>query len=148
MNVSDATKFEKTIIDALRRKGYKATPQRIAICSFALQSHDHPTAQQIYNQVQKDHPTVSLATIYKTLQVLQELNLVQEMGCLEGQARFDPLMSPHINLICSQCGEIRDLVDQEAQNVVMQVSTVGNFLALGQRIDIYGICNKCGRKSE
>ena len=50
-------------------KGYKATPQRIAICRIALYSREHPTAQSIYNEVKKVHPTVSLATVYKTLQV-------------------------------------------------------------------------------
>ena len=70
---------DASAIETLRKKGYKATPQRIAICQFALNSRDHPTAQQVYDQVKKIHPTVSLATVYKTLEVLKSLDLIQEL---------------------------------------------------------------------
>lgn len=58
---------DSSIIKALRGKGYKATPQRIAIGQFVLHNHAHPTAQRIYSEVRKVYPTVSLATIYKTV---------------------------------------------------------------------------------
>ena len=85
-------KSDASAIEALRNKGYKATPQRIAICRIALNSREHPSAQQIYNEVKKVHPTVSLATVYKTLQVLRDLDLVQELNFPKGQARFDSYM--------------------------------------------------------
>ena len=71
---------DTSIISALRRRGFRATSQRIAICRFALGSREHPTAQRIFTEVRKVHPTVSLATVYKTLQVLKELHLVQELA--------------------------------------------------------------------
>jgi Fur family peroxide stress response transcriptional regulator len=64
------------IIKALRGKGYKATPQRIAIGQFVLHNHAHPTAQRIYSEVKKVYPTVSLATVYKTVQILKEADLI------------------------------------------------------------------------
>jgi Fur family transcriptional regulator, peroxide stress response regulator len=75
MNASQ--KSDAATIEALRIKGYKATPQRIAICRIALHSREHPSALSIYDEVKKVHPTVSLATVYKTLQVLRDLDLVQ-----------------------------------------------------------------------
>jgi len=63
---------DSSIIKALRGKGYKATPQRIAIGQFVLHNHAHPTAQRIYSEVKKVYPTVSLATIYKTVQILKK----------------------------------------------------------------------------
>jgi Fur family peroxide stress response transcriptional regulator len=142
--MNDPQKSDAAAIEALRRKGYKATPQRIAICRFALHSRDHPTAQKIYDEVKKLHPTVSLATVYKTLKVLEELDLIQELNFPQGQARFDSYMKPHINLVCLQCGNIKDLDGLTTREILEKVAAVAEFAATGQRLDIYGVCQKCG----
>ena len=134
---------DASAIEALRRKGYKATPQRIAVCRFVLNSRDHPTAQQVYEQVKKIHPTVSLATVYKTLEVLKSLDLIQEINLPQGQARFDSYMKPHINLICLQCGNIVDLDETAAIEETRKVAAAAKFKPKGQRIDIFGICERC-----
>jgi Fur family transcriptional regulator, peroxide stress response regulator len=138
-------KSDAAAIEALRNKGYKATPQRIAICRIAIHSREHPTAQSIYNDVKKVHPTVSLATVYKTLQVLRDLGLIQELNLPQVQARFDPYLKPHVNLICQQCGKIEDLDDPTAREISERVSTATKFKPNGQRIDVYGICQKCSK---
>jgi Fur family peroxide stress response transcriptional regulator len=133
---------DASAIEALRSKGYKATPQRIAICRIVLNSRDHPSAKQVYDEVKKIHPTVSLATVYKTLAVLKDLNLIQEFNLPQGQARFDSYMKPHINLICLQCGSITDLDDNSMIEITRKVAAA-KFKPKGQRIDIFGICRKC-----
>ena len=138
-------KADASAIEALRSKGYKATPQRIAICRVTLHSREHPTAQRIYNEVKKVHPTVSLATVYKTLQVLRDLGLIQELNLPQVQARFDPYIKPHVNLICQQCGSIEDFDDPTAREISEKVSAAAKFKPNGQRIDVYGICQKCGK---
>jgi Fur family peroxide stress response transcriptional regulator len=134
------------IIEALRKKGYKATPQRIAIFRLAIRNRDHPSAQRIYGEVKALFPTVSLATVYKTLQTLSELGLIQELNFPQGQARFDSYMKPHINLVCTKCGNITDLDDLAARELVERVASAAKFTATGQRLDIYGICDKCRKK--
>jgi Fur family peroxide stress response transcriptional regulator len=136
-------KSDASTIEALRSKGYKATPQRIAICRIALNSKAHPSTQQVYDEVKKIHPTVSLATVYKTLEILKDLDLVQELNFPEGQARFDSNMNPHINLICLKCGIITDLDDKTIKEITRKVATTTKFKPTGQRIDVYGICQKC-----
>ena len=136
-------KSDASTIEALRSKGYKATPQRIAICRIALNSRAHPSAQKVYDEVKKIHPTVSLATVYKTLEILRDLDLVQELNFPEGQARFDSNMNPHINLICQKCGIITDLDDKTIKEITRKVATTTKFKPTGQRIDVYGICQKC-----
>jgi Fur family peroxide stress response transcriptional regulator len=138
-------KHETNAIEVLRTKGYKATPQRIAICRIAIHSREHPTAKSIYNRVKKIYPTVSLATVYKTLEVLRELNLIQELNFPEGQARFDSYIKPHVNLICLQCGDIEDLDDPTAKEISEKVSSSTKFKPGGQRIDVYGTCSKCSK---
>ena len=137
------SKSDVSTIEALRSKGYKATPQRIAICRIALNSRTHPSAQQVYDEVKKIHPTVSLATVYKTLEILKDLDLVQELNFPEGQARFDSNMNPHMNLICLKCGIITDLYDKKIKEKTGKVATTTNFKPNGQLIDVYGICQKC-----
>jgi len=136
-------KSDASAIEALRSKGYKATPQRIAICRIVLNSRAHPSAQKVYDEVKKTHPTVSLATVYKTLEVLRDIDLVQEINFPKGQARFDPYMNPHINLICLKCGTITDLDDITVKEIVRRVAAATKFKPTGQRMDVYGICQKC-----
>jgi Fur family peroxide stress response transcriptional regulator len=135
-----------SIIQALRSKGYKATPQRIAICKFALFSREHPSVQRIYREVRKTHPTVSLATVYKTLQILKESGLIQELDFPQNQTRFDACLKPHINLVCLRCGNIQDLDNPVAQELVKRVTAATKFIPASQRLDVYGICEKCSGK--
>jgi Fur family peroxide stress response transcriptional regulator len=141
-------KSDRAIIEAFRKKGFKATPQRIAICRFVLSSQEHPSVKRIYDEVKAIHPTVSLATVYKTLQILKELDQVQELGFPHGESRFDPNMKPHINLVCTQCGNIQDLDDRIAREIVERVTSVTKFTATEQRLDIYGVCEKCSKEAK
>jgi Fur family peroxide stress response transcriptional regulator len=141
--MSRSHKSDASIIETLRKKGYKATTQRIAICRFALRSRDHPNAQRIYDEVKKVHPTVSLATVYKTLRILTEQGLIQELDLPGSQAKFDSYVEPHINLVCLQCGRIQDFDDSAAREMVERVAAKAELTRTGQRIDIYGICKTC-----
>lgn len=140
-------KSDASAIEALRSKGYRATPQRIAICRIALNSRAHPSAQQMYDAVKKTHPTVSLATVYKTLEVLRNLDLVQEINFPKGQARFECYMKPHINLVCLKCGAITDLDDKTVEDITRRVAAATKFKPTGQRMDVYGICEKCSARA-
>jgi Fur family peroxide stress response transcriptional regulator len=146
--MSSIEKSDSAIIQALRKKGYKATPQRVAICRLALRSRDHPTAQRIYCEVKELQPTVSLATVYKTLQILTELDLIQELDFPEGQARFDSYVEPHINLVCLRCGNIRDFDEPAAREMVAKVAAKAEFTRTRQRLDIYGMCKTCRSRTK
>jgi Fur family peroxide stress response transcriptional regulator len=143
--MQNSQKTDTAIINALRSKGYKATPQRIAISKIALSSHEHPNIQKIYREVRKHHSTVSLATVYKTLQILQETGLIQELSFPQGQTRYDPYIKPHINLVCLQCGKIQDIEDSALNDLIQKVASNAHFTLTSQRVDIYGICNKCAK---
>jgi Fur family peroxide stress response transcriptional regulator len=146
--MSSSEKSDASIIDTLRKKGYKATTQRIAICRFALNSRDHPNAQKIYAEVKKVHPTVSIATVYKTLQILTEQGMIQELDLPESKARFDSFMEPHINLVCLRCGNISDVEDPTAREMVARVAARAEFTRTAQRLDIYGICKACRSRTQ
>lgn len=148
MNVMSVSQLsnDSAIIKALRTRGYKATSQRIAICRFAFDNRDHPTAENIYREVKRLHPTVSLSTVYNTLQVQKELHLVQELAFAQSETRIDSNIAPHVNVVCLRCGSVSDLDDRAVREVVARTAARTKFTATGQRFDIYGICEKCGRK--
>jgi Fur family transcriptional regulator, peroxide stress response regulator len=146
LHMQEPKKSVASIIQTLRSKGYKATPQRIAICKFALLSREHPSVQRIYSEVRKTHPTVSLATVYKTLQILRESDLIQELYFPNDQTRYDPYLEPHINLVCSRCGKIQDLADPIVPELIKRVATVAKFIPTSQRFDVYGVCEECSSK--
>jgi Fur family peroxide stress response transcriptional regulator len=141
--MQEPKKSVASIIQTLRSKGYRATPQRIAICKFALFSREHPSVQRIYSEVRKTHPTVSLATVYKTLQILRESGSIQELDFPYDQTRYDPYLEPHINLVCSKCGNIQDLDDLSVKELVEKITSKAKFAPTSQRLDVYGICGHC-----
>ncbi|HSD58131.1 MAG TPA: Fur family transcriptional regulator [Methanotrichaceae archaeon] len=145
--MDDPQKLDASVIKALRGKGYKATPQRIAIGRFALRSKDHPTAQRIYGEVKRIYPTVSLATVYKTIQILKEVGLIHELNLSQGQTRFDPDTHPHIHLICLGCGSIMDWEEPMVSEIMAKVAAA-NFSATGQSFDVYGYCQSCERTAK
>lgn len=131
------------LITVFRENGYKVTAQRLAICDFILSRKDHPTADHIYQNLKKQYPMISLGTIYKTLHLLKELSLIQELGFNEGSIRYDPDMELHINMICTECEKIHDYTCdnvKEMWNVI--ISEIG-VKPKGQRIDIYYKCEDC-----
>jgi Fur family peroxide stress response transcriptional regulator len=136
---------DQQLIKKLRSKGYKVTPQRLAICKLLLSSKNHPSADQIYQEVKKSYPTISLATVYFTLDLLKDLGLVQELGFSDRSSRYDPNISPHINVICPKCGKIYDYEAASVKKLWSQIVAEMSFTPLRQRLDIYAFCDKCSK---
>ena len=133
----------QSIIGFFREKGLKITSQRLAICNFILSRKDHPTAEKIYQELRNEYPTISLGTIYKTLHLLKDLGLIQELGFNEGSVRYDPDMELHINMVCSKCGIISDYKAEKVEKLWNAIISDLRIKPKGQRIDIYYECNNC-----
>jgi Fur family peroxide stress response transcriptional regulator len=145
--MQNGNKNDTLIIQALRSKGYKATPQRIAVCRIALNNKEHPNVEKIYKEVKKLYSTVSLATVYKTLHILKENQLIQELNMPQGETRIDPNTNPHVNLVCNKCGKIQDFstpdLKKHIQNVIMDTKFVPDTL----KVEVYGLCEMCSKKT-
>jgi len=131
------------LISFFREKGLKVTSQRLAICNFILSRKDHPTAELIHQELRNEYPTISLGTIYKTLHLLQELGLIQELGFNEGSVRYDPDMELHVNMVCSKCGKISDYKAENVEKLWGAIISDLKIKPKGQRIDIYYECDDC-----
>lgn len=133
---------KEEIAEVIRRHGYRATPQRLAIYEALHESGSHPTVQEIHQTVLETDPSVSLATVYKTLQLFVELGLAGEMGFRE-QTRYDPDVGYHVHLVCTNCGRIDDLHVDQLESFVSQIEEETEFEITGQRFDMYGLCSDC-----
>jgi Fur family peroxide stress response transcriptional regulator len=134
------------LISFLRKRGYRITPQRLAICEEVLSAKNHPSAEQIYNKVSNQHPSISLTTIYHTLEMLKDLNLIDELRFDSSTSRYDPNTSIHANIICQYCNEIRDYESQGLKKNWQRIISEIGLEPIGQRMDIYIVCEKCKKK--
>jgi Fur family peroxide stress response transcriptional regulator len=134
------------IVAFLKEQGYRVTPQRIAICEEVLSSKDHPSAEQIHRKISEQFPTISLTTVYNTLDMLKHLNLVDELGFDSSKARYDPNTSIHVNTICQICHRIQDFESAKIKKNWLRIVSEIGLDPVGQRLDIYFICEKCRRK--
>ena len=135
-------------VQILKNANLKATPQRLGVLKV-LNKHTHPTIDELYAEVKKDYPSISLATVYKNLNTLIEEKLAVEVSIPNQKSKYDIYEEPHIHVICEDCGEIEDLTYEEANLIEYQ-----NFLEkkLGTFIDRLSVsatiknCKKCREK--
>ena len=135
--------------EQLRKRGVRLTPQRLAIAETVINSTDHPTVQQIHERVQDHFPSMTLATIYSTLDVLESGGLIQQLPFAK-QSRYESNLEPHVNLVCVQCGNVTDATVGQETVVRLrdQISRLSNFQVAWQRVDFHGRCSRCVAANE
>jgi len=135
--------MEKKVTALLREKGFKVTPQRLAIYKVLANTKDHPSADMIFNQLQPLYPTMSLATVYKTVDILQEIGLVQILNTGEDSFRYDADVSSHSHVRCLHCGRVDDFHGVDSSEFVREVSRQTEYRLTGQQFYFYGVCPEC-----
>ncbi|MGC9348320.1 MAG: Fur family transcriptional regulator [Anaerolineae bacterium] len=132
------------LITKLRARGNRVTPQRIAILEVLIGSKNHPTVEKIYERVRVDFPTTSLSTVYKTVNLLKEMDEVVELGFGDDSSHYDGRTpDPHPHLICVHCHKIVDLELDALGDLPQQVAERTGYDIVSHRLDFYGICPKC-----
>ncbi len=129
---------------ALRSAGYRITPQRRVILQYLAATDVHPSARQIMQEVGKKHPKMSLATVYNTLGTLARTGLIKVLE-FEVENRVEANLSFHINLICTECQQIRDLLEDLTLSP-QEILTKTGFKVMDHRLEYYGLCEKCQEK--
>ena len=136
-------RFEE-LANKLREHGYRLTPQRVALMRLLAASDGHPSASHLYDRLQEQFPTTSPGTIYKTLNLLKDLDEVLELGFSDDDNRYDGNKPyPHPHVICVRCRKIMDLEIGIAQNLLQEAAQQSGFQIVSHRLDLYGICPDC-----
>ncbi|MCI5679252.1 MAG: transcriptional repressor [Bacteroidales bacterium] len=136
----------KEIAQTLREKGLKVTPQRIAVYNMLCNSHEHPNAEMIYKTLEPTNPTMSLATVYKTLDFFKQLGLVKELNVGEPSSRYDAVVQCHPHTVCKVCGQVEDLRIEALTEVTKKLVPDLDFDIECEQLILYGTCRECRRK--
>ncbi len=141
---SESRSRRSQMLEKLRARGFRVTPQRLAVLDVLSRSEGHPSVEAIYAKVHARFPTVSLATIYKTIAVLKEIGEVLELGFADRGNRYDGHRPyPHPHLICTRCGAIFDPDLSSLHDLTREVAAETGFQILTHRLDFFGICRDC-----
>jgi Fur family transcriptional regulator, peroxide stress response regulator len=146
--IEPQARFEQLLVK-LRERDYRLTPQRVELIRLIVTSDSHPSASRLYDQIKTRFPTMSLATVYKTLDLLKELGEVLEID-LRDDSHYDGNKPyPHPHLICTECQKIMDgELETAVKNIVRAVEHNFGFQILKHQLDFYGLCPDCQKKSK
>ncbi|MFH0914394.1 MAG: Fur family transcriptional regulator [Chloroflexota bacterium] len=136
---------EKKLSVALKKQGYKMTPQRRAVLNVVAASHSHLSPGEIHQQVRQEHPNIGVVTVYRTLEVLVELGLVCQVHA-GGSSRSYLLRRPaehHHHLVCSGCGTVVDFTYCEMKELEERLSHETGFKVEEHLLECFGRCPNC-----
>ncbi|MDA8201901.1 MAG: transcriptional repressor [Chloroflexi bacterium] len=130
----------------LRRRNLRLTPQRRAVVAALSEFEGHVTAAQLVERCTARDPDVVPSTVYRTLDLLQDLGLVTHIHDAEGHEEYQPAQeTPHAHLICRACGTTREISGDELGDFVGQVHRRHHFDVDVSHLAIFGRCEVCGQ---
>ncbi len=144
MNASD----ERDLKELLRRSGYKFTGQRSAVLDVLLKYSDsHMSIDDIFSLVKQTNPEIGIATVYRTLTLLEKIGIVIKLDLDDGFSRYELSRQNedhrHHHLICSKCGSVSEVEEDLLDSLEEQILKKNGFLVTDHRVKFYGLCKKC-----
>lgn len=141
------THIEQDFAQRIREQGYRYTPQRQLILDALCEMGGHATVDDVYERVHALAPTVNLATVYRTMNFLEELNLVFSAD-IQGQRVYEIARpTPHHHLVCRRCGQLTTIADHLLDELVERLAREHDFEAELNHLAIPGLCGDCRRKT-
>lgn len=126
----------------------KHSKQRESIKSFLRTRTDHPTAETVYENIQKEFPRISLGTVYRNLALLTDIGEIQKLSTGIGPDRFDGNAAPHYHFICKKCGCVQDLRLQGLDHINLLAQHDFDGTIEEHVVFFYGICHACGESEK
>lgn len=132
----------------LKKKGYKLTPQRRAIVDTIIDNEGkHLTVEEIYDEVKKDCPEIGLATVYRTIVLLEDLGIVYKLDLNDGCSRYELVhkdeLHRHHHLICTKCGKVIEVEGDLLDNLEEKIEVQYKFKIKDHSVKFFGICEEC-----
>jgi len=138
--------------DRLAEKDYRFTPQRQAVLEALLEhAGEHLSAEDVHALVKREHPDIGLATVYRTLDLLSGLDMVQKIDLGDGRSRFelgDSGEHYHHHLICVECGAVAEFDIDLLESLETLVAKRTGFKVLDHQVKLFGLCGECRKKRE
>ncbi|MBU0491061.1 MAG: transcriptional repressor [Chloroflexi bacterium] len=145
INRRQLTSCEQTFIQQLRARGFRLTPQREMVLSVLHDVAGLVTAEEVHSRVQHLSSSVDISTVYRTLDLCQEFDLVSSVDPGDGQRRYEllGLHGAHLHLVCPACGQVTGIELEVAQALVEQLQAACGFQAILDHLSIPGLCPAC-----
>ena len=133
------------LTDYLKKKDLKLTEQRKIVLQGFLDIETHVTAEELYNTVKQNNPEIGMATVYRTLKILCECGLANELKFSDGVSRYEHLFDHkhHDHLICLKCGKYTEVFDPGIEELQEKLAQKNKFQVLRHRMELYGFCENC-----
>lgn len=139
----------EALAETLRRRGYRITPQRLAVIRAFADGRAHPTAEEVHQRLLPRHPSMSLATVYKTIALLKKEALILEIDFGSRNNRYDLLRPyPHPHAICTRCGAVADPGDPDVSTLMERMARDTGYELTSHRLDFFGLCPKCRSRKQ
>ena len=119
------------------------TIQRSIVLETVNQLHCHATADEIYNEIQKKHPTISRATVYRNLNLLSEMGEIRRLEIPGSADRYDHISKNHCHVKCNVCGQVFDVDMDFVSGLENEIRDTHGFTFTGYDILFHGVCPKC-----
>lgn len=132
-----------TLIDRLRDVGLRATSSRVAILDHLQTDRRHPTAEMVYASLHTSNPSLSLSTVYSTLENFIDRGLLRRVHTPDGLLRVDGTIADHDHAICQQCGAVYDVARRGIRSEVTPELPLG-LRFLGVKVEYEVLCSDCG----
>ncbi len=133
----------------LKRKGMKYTEQRAIILQILLNVDDHLNAEEILEIVKEKYPEhkIGIATIYRTLNFLEEVNLISSISFGKESKKYESTSSKHHDhIICTSCGKIVEFLDESIEKKQEKIALDHGFKITNHTMQIFGMCSECQAK--
>ena len=135
--------MSKIIEDKCLSKGVKLTDQRRIIAKVMSEANDHPDVDELYSRVSKIDSKISIATVYRTVKLFEELGIVTKHDFKGGKARYEQLMeNHHDHLIDIKTGEIIEFIDDEIEKLQKKVAEKYGYDLIDHKLELYGTKKK------
>ena len=135
---------KESLLQTLREKGYRLTPQRMMVLEAIEGSDDHISAEEIHAKARSKYPYINISTVYRTLDLLKEQGLVIETDLGGGRFLYHPVgKAHHHHLVCRKCGSVTDIDASMFHRLHEELTARHGFDAEFEHIAIFGTCAKC-----
>jgi Fe2+ or Zn2+ uptake regulation protein len=137
------TTTDQPLVDLLRSRGQRVTPQRLVIHRLLRRRDSHMTAEQVREAVAHDLPGTSAPTVYATLDLLSELGLVRRVDAGTGAVLFDGRVEPHHHTACRRCGAVEDVDAPDDLERISDAARRTGFQPHRVEVVVSGLCRRC-----
>lgn len=122
------------------QKGLKMTEQRRVISRVLSESHDHPDVEQVYRRASALDSNISIATVYRTMRLFEEANVIERLDFGDGRARYEEAREEHHHhLIDVQSGEVVEFSSEELERIKEKIAEELGYNLIGHRLELYGV---------